>query len=434
MKETIFISHATPDDNIFASWLATKLELCGYKVWVDVNKLPPSVDFWSTIDYTIRNEAVKFVFIISNASVDPSRDGVQKELAIADKINRQTPEFIVPVRIDNVSFNNLPVEILRLNAIDFYNNWAKGLDALLKYLLETNVPKPALNRDSQYYVERWQTLQSKIKSQITDDEDQYCSNLFPADLPPSVYIYKADDVEKLLKDRHIPIKKDKKVVITFACNKCVQKWLGNATDFIALSTEDVIQNHTSPNIYLGEEISNLSRDVISIVNWTIGEVFYKHGMYRYKVESRKTSRNIYYFPYGIKSKRSLESRTKYLSGTYKHTKRWHFGLSGYYTQYPTQGFIFKWHLVFTDNMDRVLPERAQIFARRSKGRLLFNRQWKELLQASMYYLSYGTSNIFYTACCEENAMYIRSQSDRFISEKSYIEPHIYRQVNNEKDE
>ena len=99
-----------------------------------------------------------------------------------------------------------------------------------------------------------------------------------------------------------------------------------------------------------------------------------------------------------------------------------------------QGFIFKWHLVFTDNMDRVLPERAQILARRSKGRLLFNRQWKELLQASMYYLSYGTSNIFYTACCEENAMYIRSQSDRFISEKSYIEPHIYRQVNNEKDE
>ena len=34
MKDTIFISHATPTDNIFATWLATKLELCGYKVWV----------------------------------------------------------------------------------------------------------------------------------------------------------------------------------------------------------------------------------------------------------------------------------------------------------------------------------------------------------------------------------------------------------------
>lgn len=36
MKDTIFISHATPTDNIFATWLATKLELCGYKVWVDL--------------------------------------------------------------------------------------------------------------------------------------------------------------------------------------------------------------------------------------------------------------------------------------------------------------------------------------------------------------------------------------------------------------
>ena len=38
MKDTIFISHATPTDNIFAAWLATKLELCGYKVWVDINE------------------------------------------------------------------------------------------------------------------------------------------------------------------------------------------------------------------------------------------------------------------------------------------------------------------------------------------------------------------------------------------------------------
>ena len=94
MKDTIFISHATPTDNIFATWLATKLELCGYKVWVDLNDLAPSVDFWNTIDQTIRNNAVKFIFVMSNASIDPNRDGVQKELAVADKIRRQNPNFI----------------------------------------------------------------------------------------------------------------------------------------------------------------------------------------------------------------------------------------------------------------------------------------------------------------------------------------------------
>ena len=105
MKDVVFISHATPNDNLFATWLATKLELCGYKVWVDVNNLSPSVDFWNTIDNLIRNEAVKFVFVASKTSVDNSRDGVQKELAIADKIRRSTPQFIVSIRDNPIKCN-----------------------------------------------------------------------------------------------------------------------------------------------------------------------------------------------------------------------------------------------------------------------------------------------------------------------------------------
>ena len=166
MKDILFISHATPSDNTFAVWLATKLELCGYKVWVDVNNLPPSVDFWNTIDHTIRNEAIKFIFVLSNVSIDSNRDGVQKELAVADKVRRQVPNFIVPVRIDNVNFNDLPVEILRLNAIDFYNNWAKGLDALLKYLNDEGVPKLASNCESQYYVDRWICLNHNLDHKL----------------------------------------------------------------------------------------------------------------------------------------------------------------------------------------------------------------------------------------------------------------------------
>ncbi len=434
MKDTIFISHATPSDNTFAVWLATKLELCGYKVWVDVNNLPPSVDFWNTIDHTIRNEAIKFIFVLSKASIDSNRDGVQKELAVADKVRRQASNFIVPVRIDDVSFNDLPVEILRLNAIDFFNNWAKGLDTLLKYLSDESVPKRTSDRKSQYYVDRWYMSQSQFRSYIIDEEDEYCSNFFPIDLPPLVYVYMADDVESLLKERHIPMKKNKKIVVTFACNKCISEWAEREIDFLPLNTIDAIENHTDFRTYLGEKVSNLSKDIISIINWSISEMFYRHGMRRYKVDSERTSRSVYFFPYGTKSKRLSIDRPKALSGIYKKTKKWHFGLSGFYTRYPTQGVIFKWHIIFTDALGHTLSESSQIAARRSKGRLMFNKQWKEWLQASMFYLSGGTSNIFYTACCEENAMYIRSQSERFISEKSYIEPHIYKQVSSENDE
>lgn len=434
MKDTVFISHATPDDNTFAVWLATKLELCGYNVWVDINNLSPSVDFWNTIEQTIRNEAVKFVFVASEASIDSGRDGVQKELAVADKVRRQFPNFIVPVRIDDINFNDFPVEILRLNAIDFYNNWAEGLDALLKYFCDENVPKLNSNIDSQYYLDRWYTSQALIRSHITDDMDEYCSNLFSVELPPSVYIYRSEDVVALLRERHIPMKVNKKVAITFACNKCVFEWTGKEVDFIPLDTKNVLQDCVSPHTYFGETVSNLSRDVTSIINWTIGEMFYQHKMRRYKPTSEKRSKSVYFFPCGTKSKRFTNSRPKALSGIYKTTRKWHFGLSGYFTKYPTPGVIIKWHLVFTDSTGQPLPEGAQIAARRSKGRLMYNKQWKELQQASMFYLSSGTQNIFCTACCEENAMYIRSQPERFTSDKNYIDPSIYKQMNGDSDE
>ena len=35
LKDTIFISHATPEDNEIAIWLASRLENAGYNVWFD---------------------------------------------------------------------------------------------------------------------------------------------------------------------------------------------------------------------------------------------------------------------------------------------------------------------------------------------------------------------------------------------------------------
>jgi hypothetical protein len=47
MRKTIFISHATPDDNDFTKWLALKLIGLGYDIWCDILFLDKGVDFWS---------------------------------------------------------------------------------------------------------------------------------------------------------------------------------------------------------------------------------------------------------------------------------------------------------------------------------------------------------------------------------------------------
>lgn len=434
MKDTIFISHATPNDNIFAAWLATKLELCGYKVWVDLNNLNPSVDFWETIDKTIRENTIKFIFVASETSCNPQRDGIKKELAVADRIKREIPNFILPVRIDNVSFNAFPIEILRLNAIDFSLDWAKGLDDVLKHLSEENIPKPNITNESQFYVDRWSQSQSIFRSQLTDDINDYSSNLFPIELPKKLYLYRSGEVDSILKEKHIPNKKNKNVSITFTCNKCMSLWLNKEVEYTELDVRDCIKNDVVPKEYMGEVFSNLSRDIISLINWSIGEYFYANGLRRYKTDNRKTSKNVYCFKYGDKYKRVDAKRSKSLSGKYKTIKHWHFGLSGYYVSYPCEGVVIKWHLVFSDANFKLLSDGSQIAARRSKGRLMFNKEWRELLQTAMEFCSQGAEYGFYTSCCEENCIYIGSKSQKYIAQKSYIEPYVYKGVGDDNEE
>lgn len=44
-RETIFISHASPEQNVFTLWLGAKLAAMGYEVWADVLRLKGGDDW-----------------------------------------------------------------------------------------------------------------------------------------------------------------------------------------------------------------------------------------------------------------------------------------------------------------------------------------------------------------------------------------------------
>lgn len=434
MKNTIFIGHATPDDNTFAVWLATKLELCGYKVWIDVNNLSPSVDFWNTIDNTLRTETIKYIFVASKSSCATNRDGVQKELAVADRMRKEYPNFIIPVRIDDIDYSKLPVEIIRLNAIDFSVDWRTGLDELLTYLINENVPKNNTEKESSAFLNRWHNTTINSQLQIVDQVSEYCSNLFPIELPKYVFLYHDEpNLESILAERHIPYKKNNSVIMTFVCNKCVSEWLKRDINLLPLDTLDAIKNYSKPMTFLGVSFDNISRDIISLVNWSIGEFFFLNGLRKFNPDSGKKSRNVYYFKYGEKYKRTNAKRPKNLSGRYKG-KHWHFGVNGSYVQYPTPGVLINWHLVFSDSNYKMLSTSSQISARRSKGKHFYNKEWKELLLTAMEYCSKGSDYGCYMSCCEDSAFYIKSKPMRYISEKGYIEPDKYLDMFEEYDD
>ena len=118
MKKTIFISHASPEDNDFARWLSLQLIGLGYNVWCDVIKLRGGEDWWISIENEIRNNTIKFLVILSSHS--NQKDGVLKELAVASKVKKSDGDakFIIPLHIDNsLSYDDINIELNRLNSI-----------------------------------------------------------------------------------------------------------------------------------------------------------------------------------------------------------------------------------------------------------------------------------------------------------------------------
>jgi hypothetical protein len=61
-RDLVLVSHANPEDNLFARWLTLRLAAEGYRVWCDVTKLLGGETFWDDIQRLIKQQAIKFLF------------------------------------------------------------------------------------------------------------------------------------------------------------------------------------------------------------------------------------------------------------------------------------------------------------------------------------------------------------------------------------
>jgi TIR domain len=141
VRKKLFISKATPGDDVFALWLAPRLEAAGYEVFADILDLDTG-DSWRTkLTATLQNEAAKLLLCCSNETL--VRRGVLQEIGIAADLTTRIPDpnFIMPLRMRDFR----PVfGIVDLQYIDFEKGWATGLEKLLKSLERQNVPRSSL--------------------------------------------------------------------------------------------------------------------------------------------------------------------------------------------------------------------------------------------------------------------------------------------------
>jgi TIR domain len=149
VRNLVFISHANPEDNAFATWLAGQLALAGYSVWSDVIKLVGGETFWDDIEQTIRHRAAKVIAVLSRHS--HNKPGVLDEIDLAVRVERANglERFVLPIRLDDMPYADIRANIARKIVIDFSDNWAAGLHKLLNALERDRVARsPSSNADA----------------------------------------------------------------------------------------------------------------------------------------------------------------------------------------------------------------------------------------------------------------------------------------------
>lgn len=388
--DTIFVSHSQPEDTYFAAWLASKLKLLGYKVWIETDELKSGDAFWPAIEEAIRNHSVKFLAIVSDSfmqKVSDPNSGIFKELSCADRI-KDIKNFKVPVRLHSINHDDFPVQLMGLNAVDFYGNWQSGLDQLLDSFKKEQIYKneETANNPLNFWLEAF-----KIDSKITTDPETVYTNWFPFALPSTLYIHKIAATNRIdLVD----------IAYTYLDYSDRQLSFFPAKDYppsievvssVELQIHEIIQRSAIPiDDFL--TLSEPRKKIVQLINKTVEEFFIQSKMKKHE----QASTNVYYFPttdYNRKriSLKHLGKTNVAITG--KTGKNyWSFGISSFCMLFPKPYLKIGSHIVMENSEQVVFDADEHHTLRRKFSFDWYNRDWLDTLLGIVLKLASGDAD------------------------------------------
>lgn len=377
-RELIFISHANPESNEFVRWLASNLAREGYRVWSDVTRLIGGESFWRDIAGAIRDNTIKFIFVLSKESNDPSRRSVN-ELILADNVGRkeQISDFIVPIRVDDLPFLDMHVLLQQLNVIDFKSEgWAIGLARLSEKLRKDSVPRPFLDKTKAMLLAWWQTHVDRADL-VTGDNELMASNWFPITGAPIILqIHTLTNGKSLSRDDVTRLPFPSYLI----ANKLISFASASELGFEAEHTEIIpVEDYPDSNRVLLVLYKRAWLNLLSLKNVSLHSISSgKHSAYytksglgirrcTYNAEpSLKCSRNLI-GKYHVKDK-ERESKERY----------WHFGISCEFRFAPLPALAIRGHVFFSDDGDHLWDSDKRMHStRRTYCRNWWNDAWRD---------------------------------------------------------
>lgn len=415
-REMLFVSHANPENNELAQWLSLQLAKCGYPVWCDLTKLLGGEAFWTDIEQALRNRTAKFLYVLSRKS--NTKDGPLNELQVALNVQRDVNlhDFVIPLLIDDLPHREMNIQLSRLTAVNFRDGWAHGLRNLLDKLETDGVKRRA--DFSPGAVATWWKLQHGAAQGVRQETEKHLSNWFPiGHLPKLLCMHQVagwpnNEKEGSMLSWNWPAIRHDRYVVSFAGAKAFSDFY-EIEKTIAYSTEDLVagaidcallDRRQARNIttYLLKEawertIRSRQLPEYELSNrakcfWFQKELVTDDTIHFTGVEGRKTTRQVVGF-------KSLKATKEGLTAK----RYWHYGFQVKASLYPFAGFCLKSHVLFTNDGHTLWDDKDRLHkARRSQCSLWWNPKWRDLLLATMSYLSEGAATFSLAVAPEQS--------------------------------
>lgn len=405
-RDIILISHAS-EDNQFARWLTLQLARHGYRAWCDCTKLLGGENLWDNIEYVLRHQAAKFIYVLSRSSNHGAGRGFWKELDLADSESKTNgvADFIVPVAIDDLPTGNYNIFLHTRFATPFYPQWSEGLKLLLRKLEKDRVAKRQAKFNAASVATWWRTWHRNPSAGVNRKLDLCLSSWFPIyRLPRTLYVHhlgaKLNVGDPNCESNWArPAVVSGQRIITFApASELIGQLDGNNILGTAqMSVAEIVANSVKDSTL---EVGELRR----LLAWLLRETWdgwirrqSAVGIYRLANQRQCTfflkpsDREAFTAPLiladGSRGERALTgfwTRPNPIANEERPKHYWHFGIQARPRLSPQPLYRILTHVVFTDDGKTPWSSKARMHrARRRQCRNWYNDVWRDRLIAAM---------------------------------------------------
>lgn len=397
-RRLVFLSHANPEDNVFATWLGARLASAGYAVWSDVTKLIGGEYFWKDIEEAIRTYSAKVVSVVSRTSV--RKDGFLNELSVALSVEsgQKLSDFVIPIRLDDLPFGDVPAQIHRKNLIDFTAGWQVGLARVIKKLEQDAVPRSLDGRCEQ--LTAWSKHFLEIDARFVNREEAVMTNWLPVTyLPAIAHVLRIDPARQgnrsVDTDGSWPFAALGEHIVSFAGRDDLENSSACAAyEYVGRPKWSELidgSSHTLPALN-GRPAANALTDLLKQA-WS-RQIAHK-GLMPFEMPG---NRRAWYLPLSDQGVTRVsfvdlrgDTRRKALQGRSEVLKAyWHLAVVARPVIRPSMQFELSLHVVFTEDGRTPIGDAKRMHAmRRRFCKNWWQKQWRDLLLAYLSFLSGG---------------------------------------------